>query len=940
MTVRTILARFKQHPSEGRIARAFERIGTFKLLLIFYALFVVTQVVLNGYCKHLETYDDEWIYYGIAQSLAKGMGFPAIYGDAFTSHTRYLYSLLIAPGLLVSDRLLQFRLIAALNALALGSGAFPTYLLAKRVLEEDKLAILAGLIYLVLPDAEFTATFMTENLWLPTALWTVWFFYRLISERDASHKSRAITVVLLFLLAAALVNIKSAGIPIIVALCLYFLLLKVFQFSRARRSDNKKMKGLMRGALIATLLVIVFILLNLYQSIGARATVVVSRISTYLATDPARYLWCYVYIWATELLAIGVFPVILPLMSFRELSMPVRRLFVLALLLTFVANFGVADVSLESTELIGATDFLLHHRYVAYLWILYMIPFLYVAYHGVWPRLLPSVVCVVVTLAFCTVFQGAVIASSVDMSLLYWARDWMAHRKMWIALVVFFVGIGLLLLRLGRIRAFRLFFFGAMLVAVAYDHWAMHSLINTVYGFEYAGIEDTERFVQDNPESTFLVVTLPNSVSFDNVEVHYNAKVADTFLVYPNSIFASGKWVMGLQTNHGIDLSEVGMDDTGIAIVGPRKIKSVDYVVLTTEMSIDESMCEQVGGDSFFSIYRLDDNTKIPPMQSFNNWYLPGKTTLQPASGFASDYAKDGDAVFVSGENPGYVLHGPGVTLKPGRYSTTVHYSYEGDAAGTIGTMSLSGSVLDAAQNQTEVRSDKDAVSISFDLLESCDAFEVRLFADVPGIRVESIDVEMLSIKQVDEAGLKVRQFFNASGSMVREECYTGAGDKTINESGFFAVDHTCLYGNRVSNSFYDLDGRLVTMGGGYAVARYSYDEHRRIIREEYYGTNGEKVSRYSYHSIEYIRDENGDAVELRYLDEHDEGAVLPEGYSIVRRWYDDNHRIIREEFYSPANEPVVSVDGYFMVEYKYDNSGNVAESRYYDLNGNEVTTS
>ncbi len=917
------------------LSRRLSKIGTLRCLIIMYALFVLIQMVVNGYCKHLETYEDEWIYYGIAQSLAKGMGFPAIYGDPYTSHTRYLYSLLIAPGLLVSSRLLQFRLIAMLNALMIGSGVFPTYLLGKRVLKEDKLALVAGLIYLVLPDMEFTATFMTENLWLPVSLWTIWFFYRLVDEENVPRKSRIVNIVLLFVFAAALVNIKGAGIPIVIALGVYFAVFRVLQFVRGRRGGGKKTKRLMWGILIGVLFAVALVLLNQYQSTSDQITSIISRVVALLTAEPSKYAWCYIYTWATEILAVGIFPIILPLISLRKLNVPARRLLVLTLVLAFIANVGVTYTSLRTTEIAQMADFRLHQRYVAYLWILYVIPFLYALSHKIRLSLMPTVLCIVATFAFCIAFQGAIIGSAMDTSLLYWARDWMLHRKLWVGLVVLFVGGGLLLLRVGHKKVFCLCFFGVMIAVVAYDHYAMHGLIQITYEYDYSGIEQTEEFIRENPGDTFLVVTLPNKVDYNDVEVHYNAKVADTFLVYPNTIFASGKRLEGIQTDQGIDLAEVGMDDTGISIIGPRKIESVDYVVLTTEMSIDESGCEKVLEDGSFGIYRLSDRSKIPHMQSFNNWYLPGTTMLQPEVGFASNYYEGDNMVFVSGEKPDYVLRGPGASLKPGRYTVTVHYTYEGDAAGKIGTMDLVGSILDSSKLSQDVYADQTAVTITFDVKKQCDAFEVRLKANVPGVRIDSIGVEMLALVCADEDEDVVYQYVNSDRLIVREERYSSTGEKVEGPKGYFAIEYSYLYGNRVSDTCFDTSGQHVMNTDGYAMVRREYNAARQVTRQEYFDVAGEQVERpEGFYVVEYAYDEKGRVSREEFFGINGEPVIRAEGYHAVEYAYDEKDRYSRLDYYGTDGEPLVRPEGYHAVECAYDEEDRYSRLDYYDKDG------
>ena len=50
---------------------------------------------------------------------------------------------------------------------------------------------------------------------------------------------------------------------------------------------------------------------------------------------------------------------------------------------------------------------------------------------------------------------------------------------------------------------------------------------------------------------------------------------------------------------------------------------------------------------------------------------------------------------------------------------------------------------------------------------------------------------------------------------------------------------------------------------------------------------------------------------------------TLPKGYSIVRRAFDGEKRVIREEYYDISGQPVVSTDGYFAFDKEYDDAGN-----------------
>ena len=933
MTGKALSAQSKR----SKIAEYVDRIGAFRCLLILYALFVVIQTLLNGYCKHIETYDDEWVYYGIAESLVKGMGFPAIYGEKYTLFNRYIYPLLIAPGMMAANRLLQFRLITMLNAIMIGNGIFPVYLLAKRVLGKSRYALLAATIYLLQPDMEFTATFMTENIWLPVSLWTIFLFYQFISEAHASLKKRIITAILFFVSAAVLVSIKSSGIAIVIALGIYYISFKAYDFIKNRKKREKTVIWLASGMLLCLAFLTLFAVVNYYGGIVDLISAKSELISANFELDPKRFIWCYVFTLATEIMAVGVFPVILPLLSFRCLSTPVKRLLAMTLVLTFVSNVGVAQFSLSTTEAFHMPDFRLHQRYVIYLWVLFLISFLYVIDKNMQISLLKAGISAVVTFLFCLVFKGAVIASSVDMSLLLWAVNWMNHRWVWILAMTLFVCCGILLLRLPRSTYFSCFYVGIMSLVFVYDHYAMHKLIENPYRFEYSDIEEVERFVRDNSKDTFLVVTLPNTIYMN--DVHLNAKIADTFLVYPNTIFASGNKVTGIQSDHGIDLMDVEAEDLGISIIGPRSLKKVDYIVLTNEMTIDPAMCEQVVENDYFSIYQLKDQTKIPYMEKKNNWFLPGKTSILPEAGFFSNFYKEDQMEYVSGEQSDYVLYGPYVSLSPGRYTITLNYSYKGEARGIIGTADICGSELESAKYQKVIHADQNKVTLSFDLVEQCNDFEVRLLSKVGGIQVDSVDIDMLGLTVTETAGYKLLQFWNSNHMILREEYYSPDGEKINNNNGYHAVDHFYHYGDKIKSSYYDKDGNLVVTTSGYAIIRCDYNDRRQLIREAYYGIDDKPMSLRGYQAIEYERDENGYPIELRYYDDQGDRVALSTKQAMIRRENNEAGQIVRESYYDVDYDPVMRTDGYNSVEYSYDKTGNQIECRYYDLDGELIST-
>ena len=442
---------------------------------------------------------------------------------------------------------------------------------------------------------------------------------------------------------------------------------------------------------------------------------------------------CYLFAWASEALAIGIFPMVLPLISFRKLSKEGRTLFLFLLLLTSIANFGITYTSVRSQEIYPWPDFPLYHRYIIYIWL----PYLIVFFDSLKSEVRPSILWIglVITLAatFCIQFQGAIIGSAFEASLLWWAKGWMQHRRLWIVLVMLYTTIGFFLLHFEH-KYFIAFFSVIMLCLQGYNHFAMHEEIHNGYQFSYHEINDVESFITANPDKNILVAIIPTSRYFDNV--HYNAKVADTYLLYPNSFFVADTTITGAETENGINLSNIEAK-----LTARTDLRSVDYVILTNEMSIDQNSCEPVIENRYFTVYKLDDPTQIPYMKRIK-WGEEGTTIMSPWNAFGSLYSENGTIVFTSGEMPSYVLYGPYVTLPPGTYSVTIHYTYDGEQDGRIGLMDLMGSAFAEGEYEAPAFSNQDSVTLSFELDMECTNFETRLFAEAAGITVESIEVE------------------------------------------------------------------------------------------------------------------------------------------------------------------------------------------------------
>ena len=719
--------------SENPYLERIKRIHPIIWLAVLYGLVVILYTFLSGYCKHLETYEDERIYYSMAEGLAKGLGFPTTAGEYFDYNRRYLYSILIAPAFLTSNRLLQFYLIALINALSICSGAFPVYLMAKDVLKSRKAALLAGILYLLQPDLQFTASFLSENLWLSLALWVIFFSYKLITKDSASYKQKIGYLIGWLFFSVLLIYVKPSGYVVVFTSCIYYLAVLASHLIRNIRLHKVKWKSLVPWVIVILAAAIVFFryswlwkrILSYFQE------AIIERWSE----KPWLHIRCCFFTWATEILAIGIFPMILPLLSYRQLSREGKHLFNFLLLLTAAANLGIVHTCWYSLELYHHEVLPVFHRYIIYIWLPYLIVFFDSLNSEAKPSLIGAGTTLVLTALFCVLFRGAIFGNAFEASLLWWVRGWMQHRWLWVSLVILYTLSGFFLLRHNR-KFFIIFFAVIMLCLQAYNHITMYTTIRGAYQFPYEDIHETEAFIKDNPDKNFLVTKILSTQNGDEVEVHYSGKAADTFLLYPNSYFVDAPVIINTETAEGIDLN-----NREIILSNRTDLRSIDYVILANELFIDWKGCEPVLEDKYFSIYKLDDSAVLPYI-GLIQWGREGTMVLNPKNGFLSWYKENDSPTFVSTGVQAHVLHGPYVTLPAGSYSITIHYSYNGGREGRIGLMDLMGSVFEEGEYEAPAFSGQDSVSISFDLAEECTRFEVRLYAEAVGIAVDSIEVE------------------------------------------------------------------------------------------------------------------------------------------------------------------------------------------------------
>lgn len=184
----------------------------------------------------------------------------------------------------------------------------------------------------------------------------------------------------------------------------------------------------------------------------------------------------------------------------------------------------------------------------------------------------------------------------------------------------------------------------------------------------------------------------------------------------------------------------------------------------------------------------------------------------------------------------------------------------------------------------------------------------------------------------------ELRREYNKKKQVVREEYIGADGEPLIQTSGYSGMEQDYDdAGNVIARRFFDPNGPVLRTDG-YAEVRWQYNGLKQIVREDFYGTNGEPVMCFNgYAADEREYDAAGNVTVYRYYNEAGEPTNLTPGYSELRREYNDRRWIIREEYFDTSGQLTLLSDGYASLERDYNEQGAIKAQRHYGLAGEPV---
>jgi 4-amino-4-deoxy-L-arabinose transferase-like glycosyltransferase len=151
-----------------------------KKLIIAYFILVISKIVISLLVKSPLGFADSYAYIATAKSIFLDQTF--FYDGSSILLYPPIYSLSISLSYIMKDMVAVFTTMKIINSFLLSLVIFPIYLLAKEFLGPKRAFIVALIGSLSPPLFSFSNYILSENLFFPLILFTIYFLYKSFSE--------------------------------------------------------------------------------------------------------------------------------------------------------------------------------------------------------------------------------------------------------------------------------------------------------------------------------------------------------------------------------------------------------------------------------------------------------------------------------------------------------------------------------------------------------------------------------------------------------------------------------------------------------------------------------------------------------------------------------------------------------------------------------------
>lgn len=355
-------------PAEATTRSRFPSLRAGLIVLAFFLLsgFVRSQLAAN--VRSFRFINDEMLYWNMAHSLWQ-QGRLLYHGVPIT-FVNLLYPLFLAPLTAIGDVAEAFAASKILGSLLISSAVFPAYLIGRRLLKGRFWPLCLALISLLVPEMIFSALMLTEVVFYPLALWFCYLVVRYLDVDTANHRRRLALIAFMALFALLLFLSKTSSIFLPFSFGLFLIV-------EAWLDDDLKWRGLQRIGLYGGLFLFVYLFFNIAFIFGNQlsantATELNTLVQYFSLIEQVPYvLLCTLLYLIVFTISAFFFPVVLPLLHYRDYA-PQRRKLALYTLIALIVGSLIIVLTISLKEDYPDYQPRIHLRYlfpIIFLWL-------------------------------------------------------------------------------------------------------------------------------------------------------------------------------------------------------------------------------------------------------------------------------------------------------------------------------------------------------------------------------------------------------------------------------------------------------------------------------------------------------------------------------------------------------------------------------------------
>ena len=305
----------------------------------------------------------------------------------------------------------------------------------------------------------------------------------------------------------------------------------------------------------------------------------------------------------------------------------------------------------------------------------------------------------------------------------------------------------------------------------------------------------------------------------------------------------------------------------------------------------------------------------------------------------------DNSAVIVTDKNP--VKTGPGLTLFDNNYHVNLTLSFDSaideEKWDMLAPETPVCKLLISSNNNALTVAEKTFVREQFIDRDKFSAdFSVRIptannveFQILP--LAENVNFLLHNLYYQKTPSYDVHMKFDEDWHNIHESYYDLDGRPLTMDAGYHSRDIGYDQWNHVNYyRYYDIDAQPVMINNGFVEVHREYNYIHQLLRESYYDANSAPVlNSGGYATVEYERDSRGNVLTYRYYGMDDEPIMTSAGYAILTREYNDANQIIRESYFDDREVSVLRNEEYASLMNTYTSDGRLSLTSFWDLDGN-----